>query len=70
MTTKISEELKKHEKIYTIIVSVFFGILIVLLLDRLFTKPRIIHIYSDNLKEKFNNINKKNINCNCFNNKI
>jgi|LakMenEpi03Aug12_release.lakeMendotaPanAssembly.Ray.scaffolds.fasta_scaffold4269990_1 hypothetical protein len=41
----------KTEYIYNILLSVFFGIVIVLIFDQLFDKPRIIDIYEKENKD-------------------
>lgn len=35
------------ERIYDIILSIFLGIILVLLFDKLFEKPRIVNVYMD-----------------------
>lgn len=38
---------KENENLYNIILSIFFGILFVILLDQCFDKPRIFNVYVD-----------------------
>ncbi len=44
------------ERMYDIILSMFLGLFLVLLFDRLFEKPRIVNVYMDenNTKQKLN----------------
>ena len=43
------------ESIYNIILSIFLGIIMVVLIDQLFKKPRIITIYKHNYDQLRNN---------------
>jgi len=38
---------KENENLYNIILSIFLGILFVILLDQCFDKPRIFNVYAD-----------------------
>lgn len=47
---------EKTDHIYNIILSIVLGIILVLLFDSLFIKPRVINIYMDKPKKKSNKV--------------
>jgi hypothetical protein len=51
------------ESIYNVVLTIFLGIVMVLLFDQMFSQPRIVEIYLDSHDEDFTSVN-----TNCFSN--